>query len=106
MFRTYEAAHQLQNCIENRIAIIVIDSSMWVYSSIAFKNGFIDWNNPVFFDLGREWQDLINKNRKKYPTIDLDLCETIKTLNEVWIVIKDRHSYSLKIRHQWKNECA
>jgi hypothetical protein len=101
LFRTYEAAHQFNDIKGNRIAIIVVDSLMWVYFNIPFKNGFLNFNKPSSFDLGEDWNNFINGKRKKYPDIDTDLFEKIKTLNEIWVVVKDGYSYRLKLRHQW-----
>lgn len=89
LYRTYEAAKQLQkvnNHLKYNNVIVVISNIAWAHLQIAIDDNFIDWQGPSFLDKCHEWDDFLLKEKKKYPDIDKDLQSTIHSLNQLWII--------------------
>jgi Holliday junction resolvase-like predicted endonuclease len=95
LFRTYEAAKQLQklrNELEIKLVIIVISNLEWPFLQIPIKDNFIDWMSPTFLNECTEWEDFYNKIIiKEYPQIENDLQSTIQSLNQLWIIKEESY---------------
>jgi hypothetical protein len=88
MLRVYEAATQLKTANSRRIAAVVIDQSAYMFLDIPLEHNWIKWESPTFLDVGSDWKDFLTRERKRYPTVESDLAETITTLHELWIIIR------------------
>ena len=102
IFRVYEAAFKLKEMTKRRIAIVVIDNLAWTFFHIPLRYGWIDWKQPVFFDVGEEWNSFLQEKKKRYPNIESDLAGTINGLNELWIVVRGNgYAYSTRFHYSF-----
>ncbi len=85
LFRTYEAAKQLQHTPHGRIALVVVEDRTWTRFRLPLK--WIRWHDPRFFEGDPDWEKFLKSYR---PAIDADLGSAIRDLNAIWIL---RHSY-------------
>lgn len=88
LFRAYEAAAKLKFANHRRIAVIVIDQSAYTFLDIPLRHNWINWESPSFLEIGGDWTDFLTSQLGRYPVIESDLAATIKTLHELWIIIK------------------
>jgi hypothetical protein len=82
LFRAYEAAKQLQEVKHARVALLVVDDQ----TPDRFEYGWINWNDPRFFQGDQSWQEFLKRQRHQYPTLESDLRPTLHSVNAVWIV--------------------
>jgi hypothetical protein len=84
--RIYEAAKQLGDFPNRRIAIVVIDECMaWPKFEAAVKFGRFDFNKPRLQSTNSEWLRFLEGLKKDYPQINHDLAPTISSVKEVRI---------------------
>lgn len=90
ILRAYEAAKQIKNTGHRRIAVIVVDSSAHIFLKIPLENNFINWEEPSFLNASNDWGKWLVrfKEEKKDSTVETNLAPTIKTLHELWLVVK------------------
>ncbi|RMH31295.1 MAG: hypothetical protein D6690_16800 [Nitrospirae bacterium] len=88
MFRVYEAAKQLQRINCDRIAVVVVEDVAWANFETQVTEGWIEWANPQFSDRHSErWTKFVQSQKTRYPNLSDDLQPTVRSLNEVWILI-------------------
>jgi hypothetical protein len=89
VFRTYEAAKQLQAIGPGRtVAVLIVDDMAWWRFERQLKGNWIDWESPEFvgLDPNPRWQEFIHQQRKRYPGFPNDLAATIRGIESIWIV--------------------
>jgi hypothetical protein len=87
VFKVYEGANQLRNCVKRRIVFLVIANLTWNTVKIEVNEDWMQWDSPRFFQKDDPaWETFLDRQRKKFPTIDTDLNTTIGLLHELWII--------------------
>jgi hypothetical protein len=98
LFRSYEAARQLQS-FNRKFIIIVINNLAWPYLSLPINDGYINWDSPMFFllEASNDWHAFLHKQKEKYRDIDDDLNRYFRNINQLWIVRQgSEFEYSLE----------
>jgi hypothetical protein len=102
LFRVFESAFKLRQVGKRRTAIIVIDDLAWRIFQIPLQHKWIDWKQPSFFDVGKEWDSFLQEQKKRYPSIDTDLVGTINTLYDLWVAVRDsRQIFSTRFNYSF-----
>lgn len=97
LFRTYEAAKQLENFSGDRYVFIVISSLTWGNSSMAIE---CDWiRHPLHFFEFSKWKDNVSdcfaKSINKYPNIEKKINKVLNQIKELWIIKSDAWEYTI-----------
>lgn len=102
LYRVYQSAFKLKHASKRRVAIAVIDNLAWISFHIPLQHSWIDWKRPSFFDVGKEWDSFLQEQKKRYPSIDTDLADTVNALNELWVVVRDSgQTYSTRFHYSF-----
>jgi hypothetical protein len=86
VFRTYEAAKQLESVVGGKTAVLIIDESAWWRFDMPLRDGWIDWRKPEFIGQDSDWDAFLNKQKTRYADIPGDLASAISVLDTLWIV--------------------
>jgi len=99
LFRCYEAAKQLEKYSCDRIAIIIIDESVWsARFALQVKKNWIDWAHPTFF-LVHDFEEFL-KSQPYYPKVINELQPVLARLNAIWILTRSAHyQYRCEFTH-------
>jgi hypothetical protein len=99
VFRVYEAARKLRSCGRPRIAAVVIDDQTWHNFELPLRNRWINWRVPRFLGDEAGWVTFLAEQRARYPHIEAELQEVIRSLDAVWI-LRLRDGYQLSLEYQ------
>lgn len=89
LFRVYEAARRLQLSSTSRIAVVVIDALAWHAFEAQLEDRWVRWNQPAFLAADGEWAQFLQSQRARYPHIDADLSDVVRTLDRIWVLRMD-----------------
>ncbi|GJL50219.1 MAG: hypothetical protein NPIRA01_14460 [Nitrospirales bacterium] len=98
LFRIYEAAYQLQNFSTPKIAIIVIDAMTWHVFEEPLESQWVCWTQPAFCRGSCNWDNFLQKQYGRYPTIRRDLSDIVRTLNRIF-VFEMNSQYEFVLKH-------
>jgi hypothetical protein len=99
LFRAYEVAVSLRAEPHRKMAILVVDGQTWPFIEVPLVNEWIDWAQPAFLRTDEEdWNRFLDSQRRsRYPAIDSDLPELVKSLSLLWIaMLGNRFSYTIE----------
>jgi hypothetical protein len=99
LFRAYEVAFSLRFEQPHKMAILVVDAQTWPLVEVPLSNAWVNWTQPAFLKTQEEnWNRFLEYQRRtRYPTIDSELTELVKSLNRVWIAsLGNRFSYTIE----------
>lgn len=97
LFRIYESAYQLHKFPPSKIAIIVIDALTWhVFEEPLEK--WVCWTQPAFLHGSCNWDNFLQRQYGRYPTIRRDLSEIVRTLNRI-LVFEMNSQYEFVLKH-------
>lgn len=92
LFRTYEAAKQLEKFSGDRYVFIVISDLTWENFEEAIECNRI--RHPLHFFEFSKWKgnvpDSFAESINKYPNIEKEISEVLNQIKELWL-IKDKH---------------
>jgi Holliday junction resolvase-like predicted endonuclease len=86
LFKAYTAGKQLNLIPHSRICIIVINTQTWHRFGFVLRNEWIDWGTPKLFKADSGWGKFLESQKSKYPNMDKDFQEIIKSMDEIWIM--------------------
>lgn len=86
LFRTYEAAKQLQQAACGRVAVVAVDDQTWYRFDRQLRDHWINWADPRFFNGDNAWERFLEQKRTQYPQLDTDLRSTLRSVNALWIL--------------------
>ena len=97
LFRTYEAAKQLENFSGDRYVFIVISNLTLVNSGMAIECNWI--RHPLHFFEFSKWKgnvsDSFAERINKYPNIEKEIGEVLNQIKELWIIKDESWEYAL-----------
>jgi hypothetical protein len=94
LFRVYEAARQLRDAAQSRIAVIIVED--WSRFDFQLKGKWIKWGQPEFIGAEPEWESFLRTQEKKYPSVSSDLASVVAGLDAVWIVPMSDSGFDLE----------
>jgi hypothetical protein len=97
LFRTYEAAKQLEKYSGDRYVFIVISNLTWGNLSMAIE---CDWiRHPLNFYEFSKWKNNVSgrflKRINKYPNIEKEIKNVLNQIKELWIIKSDAWGYTI-----------
>ena len=97
LFRTYEAAKQLEKFSGDRYVFIVISNLTWGNSEMAIECNWI--RHPLHFFEFSKWKgnvsDSFAKSINKYPNIEKEINEVLNQIKELWVIKDEYWEYTL-----------
>ena len=88
IFRIYEASLQLASIAHDRVVVVVIDEVAWFRFDVQIRCGWIDWSNPAFVQVDKQWQQFMQAQPNGGPSAT-DLRNAISQINRVRVYRKD-----------------
>jgi hypothetical protein len=85
--RVYEAAVQMEDRSEPKLAILVVSSDTMARFDMQLTNNWINWNSPSFFN-NLDFHEHFDRLKSRYPRIEQDLAEKVHSLDKVWILVR------------------
>jgi hypothetical protein len=98
LFRVYEAARRLQGCEGTPVVAVVIDALSWHRFQLPLRDGWIQWNAPVFLQAPDEWSQFLLAQRRRYPELDTELAAVISSVS-LW-VLRATDDYDYVLEHE------
>jgi hypothetical protein len=93
-FRVYEAAKQLQQVKEHRTVLFVVNETTWHNVEFQLENNWVDWRNAKLYGSSSHWRAFMDAQRKRYPNVDEELAEVIRSVDDIWI-LRLRYGFEL-----------
>lgn len=92
LFKIYEAANQLADFPQARLAVLVISDLTWHHFQIPLKENWMHWESPRFFNNDSSWNIFFQKQKKRYPNIEREIGTVLGSLTQAWI-IREQYGY-------------
>jgi hypothetical protein len=101
LFRVYEAARQLKRCKKPRVAAVVIDNIAWDTFELVIEDKWLRWDAAAFYPADREWEQFHQLKQDRYPRLDEELADALRTLDHIWIFRLDgEHRFTFQHEEQ------
>lgn len=89
LLRVYEAALRLRELSPPRIAVVVIDALAWHAFEAQLEERWVRWYQPAFLAADGEWARFLQSQCARYPNVDADLSNAVRTLDRIWVLRMD-----------------
>ena len=92
LFKIYEAAKQLSDFPQARLAVLVISDLTWYRFQIPLKENLMHWESPRFINDDPRWNRFFQEQKIRYPEVEKEIGTVVDSLTQAWI-IREKYGY-------------